>query len=64
MKSDQLGNAQGALKSESPKVPRILIGPALVLAEQGRSLARRALTGLPKVIALNIPLSWEVVVNA
>ena len=64
MKSDQLGNAPGALESKPSQVPRLLIGLALIFTEQSRSLARRALTGLPKVIALDIPLSGKVVAYA
>jgi len=53
-----------ALESKPSQVPRLLIGLALILTEQSGSLARRALTGLPKVIALNIPLSRKVFADA
>ena len=64
MKCEALGNALARFGIKTFEFLWLFIGLTLILTEQSRIFARRALTGLPKVIALDIPPSRKMFANA
>jgi hypothetical protein len=49
---------------EASQIPNFLVGFALAFAQIRRPLPGSALAGLPKVVAFDVPLFWEVISDA